>query len=68
MKNKPTESQLIATRQALRLQAASSDREFADTLGISRTTLYKRLETSNWKKSEVFYINYLNEQKNEEDE
>lgn len=33
--------------------------EIAEKIGISRTTLYKRLQLNDWKVSEIFLINNL---------
>jgi len=56
-----TKQQILCTDKVieLRLSDKYNDRSLAEALGISRQTLYTRLERSNWKKPEVALINKL---------
>ena len=60
IKKQATIEQLEATNKvyALRHQA-QNDNELAEQLGISKVTLYTRLEVSNWKKPELALIESL---------
>lgn len=52
--------QLEATNKVYQLrQTTKNDDELAALLDVSKVTLYTRLKKSNWKKSEMFYINHL---------
>lgn len=56
----PSNQQLEATNKAYELrQEAQNDNELAETLGLSKVTLYTRLQKSNWKKTELALINFL---------
>lgn len=56
----PTIEQLEATNKAYTLrQQAKNDNELAEQLGMSKVTLYTRLERSNWKKPELALIKAL---------
>lgn len=62
MKNKPaTIEQLKTTDKAyvLREDPSRNDNKLAELLGISKVTLYTRLNKSNWKKSEIALVNQL---------
>lgn len=52
MENKTT------TKVKLLLQSNTYE-EIAEKIGISRTTLYKRLQCNDWKVSEIFLISKL---------
>lgn len=59
-KTPPTVEQLEATNKAYQLRAsAKNDNELAAQIGISKVTLYTRLERSNWKKPELALLNNL---------
>jgi len=59
-KTEPTVEQLEATNKVYSLrESAKNDNELAESLGISKVTLYTRLERSNWKKSELSLIESL---------
>lgn len=60
MKKQPTTDQLEATNSAYKLRdQAQNDDTLAKDFGISKVTLYTRLKTSNWKKSEIALIKAL---------
>lgn len=61
--NQPTNEQLETTNKAYNLRKkAQNDNVLAEQLGMSKVTLYTRLEKSNWKKADIALINslYLN--------
>ena len=52
--------QLEATDKVYALRELSqNDNVLAESLGISKVTLYTRLKKSNWKKTEISLINTL---------
>lgn len=56
----PTIQQLETTDSAYLLRAKSpNDDLLCESFGISKVTLYTRLKTSNWKKSEIALIKSL---------
>lgn len=58
--NQASIEQLEATNKVYQLrQTTQNDDELAKLLDLSKVTLYTRLKKSNWKKSEMFYINHL---------
>lgn len=46
------------TKVKLLLQTSTYE-EIADSIGISRTTLYKRLQLNDWKVSEIYLISKI---------
>jgi hypothetical protein len=50
---------LEATKKVESIKLGVSDRALSETLGIARTTLYKRLKDNAWSKAELFYITHL---------
>lgn len=56
-KTPPTNEQLKTTEKAVKLRHLTSDKAFADELGVTKATLYSKLRLSNWNKLETFYIN-----------
>lgn len=48
-----------ATKKVKKLREATNDRELAKKLGMSRVTMYTRLEKNNWKKTEIALIETL---------
>lgn len=58
--NKPkvpaTIEQIKASEKIHELRNLINDRECAEILGIHRSTMYKRLESNNWKKAEINLI------------
>ena len=57
----PSNLQLKATDAVYKLREdkTRNDNDLASLLGISKVTLYTRLEKSNWKKSELALIKTL---------
>lgn len=52
--------QLEATNKVYQLrQTTKNDDKLVKLLDLSKVTLYTRLKKSNWKKSEIFYIDHL---------
>ena len=47
------------TTKAKLLLQTSTYEEVAEKIGISRTTLYKRLQLNDWKVSEIYLISKL---------
>jgi len=47
------------TQKVKRLRSKSTDDELAGKIGISKPTLYTRLQKNNWKKSEIHLIQTL---------
>lgn len=53
----PSIKQLEATNKAYKLRnLASNDNELANTLGLSKVTLYTRFRRSNWKNAEILFL------------
>lgn len=48
-----------ATKKVLGLKDAYSVNELAEMLGISKVTMYSRLKSKTWKKTERALIQYL---------
>lgn len=56
----PTTEQLKATDKAYKLRERSkNDNILAKQLSLSKVTLYTRLKKSNWKNTEILFIEYL---------
>lgn len=56
----PTTEQLQATDKAYKLREQSkNDNILAKQLSLSKVTLYTRLKRSNWKNTEILFIEYL---------
>ena len=56
----PSNIQLKATDAVYKLrEEAQNDNDLAESLGISKVTLYTRLKKSNWKKPELALIKTL---------
>lgn len=60
-KNKqPTEKQIKATEKAYKLrQLSANDDVLSKRLNLSKVTFYTRLTSSNWKDTEILFIEYL---------
>lgn len=52
-----------ATEKVLLLKKFMTVDELTELIGVSRATLYTRLEKSNWKKTEKSLINQIKENK-----
>lgn len=63
MSKEPTLQQLEATNKVYTIRQDKSkvqnDNELAKLIGVSKVTLYTRLNVSNWKKTELALINTL---------
>lgn len=59
-KQQATVEQLKATNKVYLLrQKEGNDDELAEILGLSKVTLYTRLKLSNWKKPEIYFIDFI---------
>lgn len=58
--HQPTTAQMSATRTCYELKGKCNSDTLADILGLSKATLYTRLKLSNWKQSEMLYLEYVN--------
>lgn len=58
MKPNKTKQDYI-THKVKEMRERTTDRELASRLGMSRTTMYKRLKTDGWKLSEIALIEHI---------
>lgn len=60
IKKMASQEQIEATEKVYNLRELINDRELEEVIGLTRKTIYVRLQKNNWKKPELKLIKSLN--------